>query len=120
MMIDIHPKNKNSIIEVFGTSPTSRSNQKNLFRNGTFYRVYEEGNFQVETEYFSTSKISPILKDNGSLLLPTTAVVNLTNVVNTNIPNYNSKKMQIFYYFMLTHSILHYRIDGGYLQVIPT
>ena len=114
-MIDIYPKNKNSIIEVFGDSPTSRSNQKNLFRNGSFFRIYEEGRFQVESIYFSPSKISPIEKEDGSLLLPSTSVMSLKNMVHTNIPNYDKKKMQIFYYFMLTHSILHYCVEGGYL-----
>lgn len=98
----ITPRNENCVYEII----ESDEDLINLVQGDTYFRVWREGEFEVDE--------NPQIQLDGSIILPTDSVVRLSENTETNIAvDLESKEKQEK--FWRTHSVSHYIIKDGFI-----
>ena len=94
-------KYKNSIVEIIEED----EDIENLTEGDKYYRVWEDGEFQLYEV--------PIVEADGSIIIHKDTLLNVSDVSkgNINIKSDDTEKWEIFW---KTHSITQYKIKGGF------
>ena len=97
----IRNKYKNSIHEII----EENDDIENLTEGEKFYRVWEDGEFQLYEV--------PIVQKDGSIILPKDTLSNISEEVESNI-DIKSKDYKKWDKFWNKHSVTQYIIKGGF------
>ena len=97
----IVPKNKKCVVEMIEED----EDLINLVDGDTYFRVWRDGEFEVD-------QLPPTQKD-GSIILPTDSLLRVTDEVETNI-DISIENEEEWDKFWETHSVSHYIIKDGF------
>ena len=97
----ISPKNENCIFEIIEED----EDLINLVEGETFFRVWRDGEFEVDN--------LPKEESDGSIILPTDSIIRVSHNIKTNI-NIEIENKKDWEKFWGTHTVSHYIIKNGF------